>query len=62
MGTVRSQLDLMIEHDVRGCGWSSEYRQNICTHDPQMTRRVWTEGLLKGEHLIDLGFFLRSAV
>jgi len=52
----------MIEHDVRGCGWSSEYRQNICTHDPQMTRRVWTEGLLKGEHLIDLGFLLRSAV
>jgi len=36
--TVRSQLELVIKHLVKGCGWHREHRQAVCTCD----QKGWT--------------------
>jgi len=38
-GTIRKQLELVIEHLVKQCGWPGEQRQIVCTCAPQVTRR-----------------------
>lgn len=38
-GNVRSQLELVNEHMVRGCGWPREHREIICTCVTDVTRR-----------------------
>ena len=66
-GTVRSGFQLVIEHVVKGCGYSREHRQIVCTCAPCVARRgglalgSYRGQLLKGEHLLDLGCFLRRA-
>lgn len=55
-GTVRSQLELMIGHPVKGCAWPREHRQTDCTCAPHLTRQdgapwaqmranYWKEGI-----------------
>lgn len=38
-GTVRSGLELVIKHLVKGCGWPREHRLIVYTCAPQVTRR-----------------------
>lgn len=65
--TVRSGFQLVIEHVVKGCGYSRKHRQIVCTCAPCVARRgglalgSYRGQLLKGEHLLDLGCFLRRA-
>lgn len=64
-GTVSSGLRLVIEHLVKGCAWSRQHRQIVCTCAPHLTRRGRDplgsdKGQPRGgEHLLDLGCFLR---
>jgi len=39
-GTIRSGLESVIEHLVKGCGWPREHRQIVCTCIPQIIRRA----------------------
>jgi len=38
-GTVRSQLELVIELLEKGCSWPREHRQIVCTCVPHESRR-----------------------
>ena len=71
--TVRSQLELMFEHVVKGSGWPREHRCKQFACAPYVTRSGQTQTgatlgsykcqVLKGKHLLALGCFLgRSAV
>jgi len=61
-----SQLELMIEHLVKGGAWPREHGQTVCTCAPYLTRRGGAPlgsdkgQALKGEHLLNLnlGCFL----
>jgi len=57
-GTVRSQLELMIGHPVKGCAWPREHRQTDCTCAPHLTRQDGAPGLRWGlttERRVSLG-------
>lgn len=39
MGTARSQLEQVVEHLVKVCGWPREHRYIVCNSAPQVIRR-----------------------
>ena len=69
-GAVRSQLELVIEHLVKGCGWCREHRR-LCAPVSPHEQQGWTQsgahlGSYKGQPLVgglplDLGCFLRRS-
>lgn len=72
LGELLGHEKLVIEHLLRGCSWPKEHREIGCTCTSHATRKGgpmvgWSPlgsykgQLWKGEHLLDLGCFLRRS-